>query len=106
MYYTAGRILDDFENWAIFVKEDGGAPRAAVYYRKLDEGWFEIFGVDIEGGRDAGLCKELLSAALLDSKSRGGRFMTFCCEEEYEQAAMECGFVPVGRYFCFRTRFV
>lgn len=106
MYYTARRILEDFENWSIFVKQDRGAPCAAVCSRKLDEGWFEIFGVDIEGGRDTELFKELVKAALLDSKQMGGRFMTLCCEEEYEQSAKECGFIPVGRYLCFKTRFV
>lgn len=46
------------------------------------------------------LFKNLLNAALLDAKRRNGRFMTFFCDEEYEKATMECGFMCVGNNLC------
>ena len=42
-------------------------------------------------------------AALIDAKHRNGRFMTFFCDEEYEKATMECGFICVGNNLCYKV---
>ena len=105
MYFTAGRIPADIDNWSIFVKETDRGPQGAVYYTKLAEGWFEIYGTDmIRGENDLKLYKELINTALSDAKRRGGRFMTYLCEKEYEEAALECGFKCIGNELCFKTR--
>ena len=50
------------------------------------------------------LFQELLCAAISDARRRGGRFMTFFCEKEYQQTALACGFVCVDNYLCFKIR--
>lgn len=105
-YWNSERILADLDNWSILVKETNGYPQGAVYYRALTQvdGWFEIYGVDMtQGYYDPGLFKGLLNAALLDAKRRGGRFMTFFCDEEYEKAAIGCGFQCVGNNLCYKV---
>lgn len=103
MYWNSERIYHDLENWTIFVKEKDGIPQGAVYYTDVKDGWFEIFGIDVDQGRyDPALYKELLYAALLDARSRNGKVMTFFCEEEYEETAKECGFKCVGNYLCHK----
>lgn len=105
-FWNSERILEDLDNWIIFVKEKDGKPQGAVYYRVLAlvDGWFEIYGIDMDQEDDhPELFKELLNAALFDAKRRNGRFMTFFCDEEYEKAAMECGFMCVGNNRCYKA---
>jgi len=105
-YWNSERIWEDLDNWIIFVKEKDGEPQGAVYYRALPlvDGWFEIYGIDMsQEAYDPELFQTLLNAALLDAKGRNGRFMTFFCDEEYEKAAMECGFVCIGNNLCYQT---
>ncbi len=104
MYWNTERILKDLDHWTIFVKKKDGRPQGAVYYTDADDGWFEIFGIDIDQDAfDPVLFKELLQTALLDVKKRNGRFMTFFCEKEYEEATLACGFICVGNYLCYKT---
>lgn len=104
MYWNSERIFEDLNNWVIFAREEGGKPQGAVYYIDAADGWFEIFGIDLDHQEHhADLFKDLLNAALLDAKNRGGKVMTFFCEEEGEQAALECGFVCVGKYLCYKV---
>ena len=105
-YWNSERILADLDNWIILVKEKDGEPQGAVYYRALAlvDGWFEIYGIEMDHeDHDPELFKELLNAALLDAKRRNGRFMTFFCDEEYEKATMECGFMCVGNNLCYEA---
>lgn len=105
-YWNSERILADLDNWIILVKEKDGEPQGAVYYRALAlvDGWFEIYGIDMDQeDYNPELFKKLLNAALLDAKRRNGRFMTFFCDEEYEKATMECGFICVGNNLCYQT---
>lgn len=104
MYWNSDRILANLDDWVIFVKEENGSPRGAVYYMDSRDGWFEIFGVDLDGMAHApGLLKELVRAALLDAKRRGGKVMSFFCEREDEEAALECGFTCIGNYRCYKA---
>ncbi len=103
MYWNSDRIFEDLDNWIILVKESSGKPQGAVYFPNADDGWYEIFGIDIDRGEyDPELFCELLNAALAEAVRRGGRFMTFFCEKEYEDAAQECGFVCVGNYRLYK----
>lgn len=104
MYWNSERMFEALENWRIFVREEAGEPQGAVYYTTAKGDWYEIFGIDInKGGYDSYLFKELINAALADAKSRGGRVMTFFCDEEGEADAKECGFECVGKYLCFES---
>ena len=104
MYWNSDRIYEGLDNWIILVKESGGKPQGAVYYMNADDGWYEIFGIDIDCEKyDPTLFKELLNAAIADIRRRGGRFMTFFCEKEYEEAAIECGFICIGNYLCYKA---
>ena len=104
MYWNSERIRKDLDQWGILVKEADGKAMGAAYYKDLDDGWFELFGIALDQDIcDPALFKELLRAALLDAKSRGGAVMTFFCEEEYEEAAKECGFCCVGKYLCYKS---
>lgn len=104
VYWNSERIFADLDNWVIFVKERDGKPQGAVYYMDALDGWFEIFGIDLNNNEyHPEVFKELLNAALLHAKSRGGKVMTFFCNEEGEEAAMECGFTCIGNYRCYKT---
>lgn len=103
MYWNSDRILADLENWNVLLKEKDGKPQGAVYYRNIGDGWSEIFGLDTENGKyDKELFVELLGGALLDAREKGDRVMTFFCEKEAEEAALECGFSYIGNYLCFK----
>ena len=104
MYWNAERIFANMDNWVIFVREIDGEPQGAIYYINAADGWFEIFGIDMNHGEhNPELFKELLMTALYDAKHRGGHVMTFFCDEEYEAAAKECGFICAGNYLCYKT---
>ncbi len=104
MYWNSERIFEDLDHWIVHVKEKDGKPLGAVYYTDAQDGWYEIFGIDIDRNEyDRNLFSQLLNAAMADAKQRGGRVMTFFCEKEYEKTAVECGFQSVGNYLCFKT---
>ena len=104
MYWTSERIFAAIDSWNILMIEKDGEPQGAVYYMNADDGWYEIFGIDINNGEySPALFRELLNAALHDAGIRGGRVMTFFCEEKYEVAARECGFICIGRYLLYKT---
>lgn len=103
-YWNSERILADLDNWIILLKEKDGESQGAVYYRAVDDGWFEIYGIDLsQEAYNPVLFQNLLNGALLDAKRRNGRFLTFFCDEEYEEAAMECGFECIGNNLCYKT---
>ena len=106
IYWTADRILEHLDEWIILVKEDAGEPLGAIYYKALrKEGWYEIFGMIIPHGEyNPELVKELTNSVLADIKQRGGRYVTFFCGKEYEEAVKECGFLCIGNYLCYKTR--
>jgi N-acetylglutamate synthase-like GNAT family acetyltransferase len=101
MYWNSDRISDDLDEWTILVREQDGEPQGAVYYMDLDDGWFEIFGIDMNQYNPEAF-KDLLIGALMDVKHRNGTAMTFFCEKEYEKDAVECGFQCIGNYLCHR----
>ena len=104
MYWNSDRIHKDLDNWIILVKVSEGKPQGAVYYTDADDGWYEIFGIDMDCKKyDPKLYKELLNAAIADTRRRGGRVMTFFCDKEYEEAALACEFICVGSYLCYKV---
>ncbi len=104
MYWNSDRIFEDLDNWVILVKKEDGKPQGAVYYTNADDGWYEIFGIDTDCEKDdPELFKDLLNAAMMDAGRRGGNVMTFFCDKEYEEAALECGFMCVGNYLLYKV---
>ncbi|MBR2811688.1 MAG: hypothetical protein IKD69_09940, partial [Solobacterium sp.] len=104
MYWNSDRIHKDLDNWIILVKVSERKPQGAVYYTDADDGWYEIFGIDIDCKKyDPKIYKELLNAAIADTRRRGGRVMTFFCDKEYEETTLACGFVCVGNYLCYKV---
>ncbi len=107
MYWNSERILEDMENWTILVRQEDNKPQGAVYYRDLNDGWYEIFGIDIDQDKyRPDLYKQLLNAALYNTRNKGGRVMTFFCEKEYQEVALACGFACVGNYLCYKKHIV
>ena len=107
MYWNSERILADLDRWIVLVREQNGRPRGAVYYTDAGEGWFEIFGIDMaQGVLDRDVFRELLTGALYDAWSRGGRVMTFFDERESEEITKECGFVCIGNHLCYKIPLV
>lgn len=104
MYWNSDRIYEKLDNWIILVKEKDGKAQGAVYYMDEDDSSYEIFGIDINHGTyNPELFQELLHAAMSDTRRRGGRFVIFFCEKEYEETVLASGFVCVGNYLCFKT---
>ena len=61
MYWNSERIRNDLEHWVILVKQADGKPLGAAYYKELHDGWFELFGIDLDRDiYDSALFKELL----------------------------------------------
>lgn len=105
MYWNTDRIFSALDDWIIFVGMTDGEPQGAVYFTAADDGWFEIFGIDMKENKfDCELFRRLLNAALGEAMQRGARFMTFFCDEEGEAIVKEAGFTCIGKYLCFKTR--
>lgn len=105
MYWNCDRIYADLDNWIIFAKLRDGETLGAAYYMIDDDGWFEIYGIDMKDGAfDPALLEELLQASLSEAKRIGGRYMTYFCENEEWNVAGRLGFERVGEYVCYKKR--
>lgn len=107
MYWNSNRIFADIDSWIIFVRIDNGEALGNVYYMKNDDGWFEIFGIDMKDNIfDSDVFRELLVKALNTAKELNGRYMTFFCGKEEQEAAEKLGFECVGEYVCFKKSII
>ncbi|MGN0350250.1 MAG: hypothetical protein ACI4ES_01260 [Roseburia sp.] len=103
MYWNSDRIYTDIDNWIIFAKIHNEETVGCVYYMTADDGWFEIFGIDMKDNAfDSELFRELLGKALNAAKELGGEYMTFFCDEEGQKIVSELGFECVGEYACYK----
>jgi len=103
MYWNSERILEDLDNWLIFSMIRNGETLGSVYCMDEDDGWFEIFGIDLkENTFDPAVFQALVIKILNEVKSRSGKYMTFFCGEEYEKIAAQIGFTCVGEYVCYK----
>ena len=103
MYWNSDRIYADLDHWIIFVKIHNGETAGSVYYMTDDDGWFEIFGIDMKDTAfDPELFRELLGKALNTAKELGGEYMTFFCDEEGQEIVSRLGFKCVGEYVCYK----
>lgn len=103
MYWNSDRIYADIENWFIFVKMQDGDAVGSIYYNIVDDGWFEIFGIDLKDNIfDGQVVYELLGIAMNTAKEAGGMYMTFFCGDEEQKVACELGFIWVDKYLCYK----
>lgn len=103
MYWNCERIRAELDNWVIFARLQDGETVGCVYYMIDDDGWFEIFGIDLKDDVfDAALFRELLCAALNAAKALGGTYMTYFCSEAERAAVQAVGFTCVDAYVCYK----
>jgi len=104
MYWNSDRIYADLEDWIIFVHLRDGEPLGSVYYVTDDDGWYEVFGIDMKDNVfDTEIFRALLVTALNTAKELGGKYMTFFCGDEAQSIVRELGFDCVGKYVCYQT---
>lgn len=103
MYWNSERLYADLDNWMIFAKICEGEAVGGVYCTKLDDGWFEIFGIDMkDNAYDPALFEELLGKALNTAKELGGKFVTFFCDQQEQEIVRKLGLSCVGEYVCYK----
>lgn len=101
MYWNSDRLLEDLDNWMIWLLYEEKKPAAAIYCRDAKI-LMEIFGVDFHVGiyrEDA--FRVLVAKALNECKRSGKKSMVFFNDAESQQAALELGFHCVGEYVLF-----
>lgn len=107
MYWNSDRIYADINNWIIFAKIHNEETVGCVYYMTVDDGWFEIFGIDMKDNAfDSELFRELIGKALNAAKELGGEYMTFFCDEEGQEIVSKLGFECVGEYACYKKHLI
>ena len=106
MYWNTERILEDLDEWRIFVRMKDGRPVGAVYFMIWDDLVMdEIFGIDLKDDiYDGEVFRSLMNAALAYDKRRGVRHMVFFSEEGSQQDAIACGYRCIGKYVCYKKR--
>ncbi len=107
MYWNSERIYEDIDNWIILAKICNGETAGSAYYMTDDDGWFEIFGIDMKDHAfDPELFEELLGKAMNTAKELGGKFMTFFCDKQELQIASKLGFKCVDEYVCYKKQLI
>lgn len=105
MYWNSDRIYADIDNWIIFVKLQNGETVGSVYYLTDDDGWFEIFGIDLKDNVfEANIFFDLLAEALNTAKELGAKYMTFFCGNEEQKVVSKLGFACVDKYVCYKMQ--
>ncbi len=105
MYWNSDRIYADIDNWIIFVKIENGETVGSVYYLTDDDGWFEIFGIDLKDNVfNSDVFNDLLTKALNTAKELGGKYMTFFCGNEEQKIVNKLGFTCVDKYVCYKIQ--
>lgn len=101
MYWNADRLYEALEQWDIWMLEENGHARAAIYNRDSDI-LMHIYGVDYaDGVYDEKAFSALLIRALNECKKNGKEFMVFFNEDETQAAVRKLGFRCVGEYRMF-----
>lgn len=104
VYWDTKHILNDLDNWMIFVSLRQGQPAGAVYCQRgamMDE----IFGIDYwDGSYAPDIHKELLDAAVRASRESGSLNLVYFCDDAERQAVMDAGFSCIGKYILVERR--
>lgn len=101
MYWTSERILNDIENWQIFLYDDGTA-RGAIYFTGLNS-LPEIFGVDFDENKfNPSVFCELVKKCLNSLSEIDAKHLYYFAEGECEAEILSrLGFNQIGIYNCF-----
>ena len=101
MYWNSERILDDFDNWAIFIYEKENVVLGAIYYMIFDD-MVEIFGIDYLNSQfDNEVFKELVIKVIYEVEIEKKQYINYFVEKEEYAEAMNLGFKGLGKYLCF-----
>lgn len=100
-YWNCDRILENLNDWILYVYYQEHTPAGALALRG-DNGYYEIYGIEFaENQYQEEPCRALLTAALTQCKCIGAEYMTFFCEDAYQNLIQELGFSCVGKYMCY-----
>lgn len=101
MYWNADRLYEALDQWDIWMLEENGTARAAIYNRDA-EILMHIYGVDYRDGvYDPQVYARLLAKALNECKRNGKRYMVLFSDEETQDIVLDLGFRCVGEYILF-----
>lgn len=82
MYWDNAHLLEDLDNWQLYLFEKDGEVRGAIYFRYVENS-MEIFGTDFPDGKlDPEVFRALLVRALNQSKSDGMADLTIFHDDE------------------------
>ncbi|MBD5499803.1 MAG: hypothetical protein HDR10_01165 [Lachnospiraceae bacterium] len=100
MYWNSERLLEDIDNWTIYLYWRDGVAAGAIYFTG-DSTLSEIFGIDFSGDYDAEVYRVLVTKALNEAKRNDVRYMVFFNEDEEQADALKLGFHCVSKYVCY-----
>lgn len=103
MYWNSDRIYNDFDNWIVFVKLNNGESVGCAYIRTDEDGWYEIYGIDMKDNiLDAEVMEELFVASFNISKEKGAKFLTCFTGKEEQESIEKLGFACADEYVCYK----
>lgn len=103
MYWDNAHLLEDLDDWHIYLMQKDGGPYAAVYFTYVGDS-MEIFGTDFTGGLfDAQALRALLVRALNQAKVDGMNDLTFFHDSESHPVVEGVGIRTFDRYVMYQN---
>lgn len=100
-YWNSERILEQIEEWNIFVYYNCSVPVGTIFFRG-DNGHYEIFGIDFADNEiKENIYRALLITSLNYCKQIGARYMTYFCCDDLQHISLELGFHCAGKYLLY-----
>lgn len=104
MYWDNAHLLEDLDNWHIYLFEKNGEVRGAIYFRYVENS-MEIFGTDFPGGKlDPEVFRALLVCALNRSKSDGMADLTIFHDDEERPVLESLGVRRIDLYLGYSSK--
>lgn len=101
-YWNSERILEQIEQWIIFVYYEDSVPVGTIFFSGGDNGHYEIFGMDFADGKySENVYRSLLTAALNYCKQTGAKYMTYFCGDDVQHICLGLGFHCAGKYVLY-----
>ena len=92
MYWNSERLLEDIDNWTIYLYWRDGVAAGAIYFTG-DSTLSEIFGIDFSGDYDAEVYRLLVTKALNEAKRNNVRYMVFSTKMRNRQTHWNLDFI-------------
>lgn len=100
-YWNSERILEQIEQWNIFVYYKNATPIGTIFFCG-DDGHYEIFGMDYADSEfQENVYRALLTASLNYCKQIGAKYMTYFCGDDVQHISLELGFRCAGKYVLY-----